>query len=40
VVATGGLAPIVAAHSETITDVDLDLTLRGIHLSAGGSSRH
>lgn len=33
VVATGGLAPIVAAHSETITDVDLDLTLRGVYLS-------
>jgi type III pantothenate kinase len=36
VVATGGLAPIVAELSDTITDVDPDLTLRGIYLSCTG----
>jgi type III pantothenate kinase len=32
VVATGGLAQLVAAESETITDVDPTLTLEGLHL--------
>ena len=32
VVATGGLAAMIAAHSETIRDVDLDLTLHGLRI--------
>lgn len=34
VVATGGLAPLVAPHSETITHVDQGLTLEGLRLIA------
>jgi type III pantothenate kinase len=34
VVATGGLAAVIARAGEEITDVDPDLTLRGIHLAA------
>lgn len=33
VVATGGLGPTLARHSDTITTVDPDLTLWGIHLA-------
>lgn len=36
VVATGGLAPVLADWSDAITDVDRDLTLRGIALLAIG----
>jgi type III pantothenate kinase len=32
VIATGGLAAAVAAHSSTIQHVDLDLTLHGLRL--------
>ena len=32
VVATGGLAPMIAAHSETIEKVDPDLTLHGLRI--------
>jgi type III pantothenate kinase len=32
VIATGGLAAAIAAHSETIQEVDLDLTLHGLRL--------
>lgn len=32
VVATGGLAPAIAAHSKTIQKVDLDLTLHGLRI--------
>lgn len=32
VIATGGLAPLIADESETIQHVDLDLTLKGLHL--------
>ncbi|MGI6129801.1 MAG: type III pantothenate kinase [bacterium] len=32
VIATGGLSPLVAAQSETIAQVDLDLTLTGLRL--------
>ena len=32
VVATGGLAAAIAAHSETIEKVDLDLTLHGLRI--------
>jgi type III pantothenate kinase len=32
VVATGGLAELIAPHSETITAVDLELTLQGLRL--------
>jgi type III pantothenate kinase len=35
VVATGGLAPVVAPLSATIEQTDPDLTLRGLHLAAG-----
>jgi type III pantothenate kinase len=32
VIATGGLATVIAPHTRTIQDIDLDLTLRGLHL--------
>jgi len=32
VIATGGLSPLIADESETIQHVDLDLTLKGLHL--------
>lgn len=32
VIATGGLASMIAAHSETIEKVDLDLTLHGLRI--------
>lgn len=32
VVATGGLAPTVAQHARRITDIDADLTLKGLRL--------
>ena len=32
VVATGGLAGLIAPHSSTITTVDLELTLQGLRL--------
>ena len=35
VVATGGLATVVAPLSATIEETDPDLTLRGLHLAAG-----
>jgi pantothenate kinase type III len=35
VVATGGLAPIVAPLSTTIEVIDADLTLRGLRIAAG-----
>jgi type III pantothenate kinase len=35
VVATGGLAAVVAPLSATIEETDPDLTLRGLHLAAG-----
>lgn len=34
VVATGGLAPLIAPHSQTITQVDGELTLEGLRLIA------
>ncbi len=43
VIATGGLASMIAAHSETIEKVDPDLTLHGLRiiheLNAGGAAR-
>lgn len=38
VVLTGGLAPAIAPFSETVTAVDPDLTLWGVHLACGGST--
>jgi pantothenate kinase type III len=35
VVATGGLAPIVAPLTATIEETDPDLTLRGLRIAAG-----
>jgi type III pantothenate kinase len=35
VIATGGLAEAIAAHSETIQEVDADLTLHGLRLIHG-----
>lgn len=32
VIATGGLAELIAPHSSTITTVDLELTLQGLRL--------
>ena len=32
VIATGGLAPLFKKESQTITDLDSDLTLRGLYL--------
>lgn len=37
VVATGGLAPLIAPHSQTITAVDGELTLEGLRLIAEAS---
>lgn len=37
VVATGGLAPLIAPHSQTITQVDGELTLEGLRLIAEAS---
>ena len=37
VVATGGLAPLLAPHSQTITQVDGELTLEGLRLIAEAS---
>ena len=34
VIATGGLASMIAAHSETIQKVDPDLTLHGLRILA------
>lgn len=38
VVLTGGLAHAIAPFSETVTAVDADLTLWGVHLACGGSA--
>jgi type III pantothenate kinase len=32
VVATGGLADLIAPHSQTITSVDQELTLQGLRI--------
>lgn len=32
VIATGGLAPVIAAHTDVIDKVDLDLTLKGLRM--------
>lgn len=34
VIATGGLAPLIAPHSTTIEEVDADLTLHGLRVAA------
>ena len=39
VVATGGLAPMIAEHSETIQKVDPDLTLHGLRIIHEGVAR-
>jgi type III pantothenate kinase len=32
VIATGGLAPLIARHTASLKEVDLDLTLNGLRL--------
>ena len=39
VVATGGLAPLIAPHSQTITHVDGELTLEGLRLIADAAEQ-
>lgn len=38
VIVTGGLGPMVARHCATITTIDPDLTLRGIHLACANTA--